>query len=573
MTKFNTNFFASFLAIFLLAMSSPGHAAEVRDKQVSRDGCRSWLRQSYPFEKLARRLDADLPLSADELWSCVEHDLQQMSDPLPLGWCDNVFKIHCAGLDVLTELGATQADGCEEIVRGQLQEPATPDHIRCLRDRTFERLVEDRQVIEGDDCLDVLKRECVLHDRGSQPSDRQDEASGDVQAHGRDRLARSWPKSGPDKLWQRPLGDGYSAILHDDGRLFTMSREGKREVVVALDAASGHTLWRTSYRHPEYRGQRGFGIGPRATPALAGGRLFTTGIAGTLVAFGVDDGHIQWRRELWDEELAGDRLRHGYSSSPLIWGDLVLVLVGGPNVGLVAFDQETGRQEWASPGLRNSYSSPILADLAGEEQVLCFMAEALVSVDPEDGSELWRFPHANSYGHNISVPRVTGDDRIFLSSPQAGARSLRVTRLEDGSFTVVEEWGNRRMQLYHVTSVFDGQWVYGSSGVATPAFLTAIDAATGEIGWKVRGFAKANVVPAGNRLIVLDEDGRLALAAPTADGLEIHADTQLFDSLAWTVPTLVGETLYVRNTEQILALHLGEQTLGSDDPGESHEAK
>ena len=152
---------------------------------------------------------------------------------------------------------------------------------------------------------------------------------------------------------------------------------------------------------------------------------------------------------------------------------------------------------------RVGFSSPSLVQLAGVEQVLIFLSEELVALDPASGRELWRYPHTNQWRHNISVPLVTGDDRVFLSSPEAGARGLRIVATDDG-FEVVEEWRNRRMQLYHGTATFDGQRVYGSSGVSSPAFLTAVDARSGELVWRARGFSKANVSAAGDSLLVLD---------------------------------------------------------------------
>jgi len=187
------------------------------------------------------------------------------------------------------------------------------------------------------------------------------------------------------------------------------------------------------------------------------------------------------------------------------------------------------------------------------------MAEELVGVDPDDGALLWRYPHANEWHHNISVPEVDGD-RIFLSSPVAGARGLRLVRDGDGEgeeIRVEEVWSTRRVQLYHATSVRVGDWVYGSSGTASPAFLTAVDLRTGEIGWRRRGLGKANCVEADGKLVILDENGVLYLATATPEELVVHSRTQLLERVAWTVPTIVGKTLYARNEGRILAVDLG----------------
>lgn len=541
---------ASFVLLLLFlafsTWSASAHEGEAHEtdaeEEITHDQCRDRLRDVYPVADLAQRLDVELPQTPNELRTCVERDLARMMDPFPVGWCDNVFKIHCGALGVLTELGEALADRCETAVEEKLEIEPDAEGIRCLRDRTYELFTGEGVVTEGAACVELFESDCTTAETQSE------------------EIAGTWPESGPDILWRRPLGDGYSGLLHDDGRLYTMLRIDKerydQETVVALDAATGRTIWETTYEHPEYEQQRGYGSGPRATPALAGGRLFTAGITGTLVALDAEDGDVVWRRELLGEELAGNVLSHGYSSSPLAWGDLVILPVGGPDAGLVAFDQASGRTAWTSTDLRNSFSSPTLVRMAGREQVLTFMADELVSVDPASGDVLWRFPHTNSWRHNISLPLATADDRLFLSSPEAGARGVRVVQ-EGESLRVVEEWANRRMQLFHTTAVASDEWVYGSSGVTSPAFLTAIDADTGDIAWKIRGFAKANVVAAGDRLLILDEDGRLALASPTPEGLDFEAETQLFDGIAWTAPTLVGSTLYARNLQEIVALALG----------------
>jgi len=369
-------------------------------------------------------------------------------------------------------------------------------------------------------------------------------------------LASSWSESGPKTLWNRELGDGYSAILFENDRLYTMYRSGTEEVVVCLDAGNGETIWKQGYRqelHPNHLG--GYGHGPRATPLISGELLFTIGIAGRLHALNKDDGKVVWSRELLGEDLGGTFQGHGYSSSPMAYNDMVIVPVGGA-AGLVAFNQKDGSVRWKSVGFRNSFSSPRLVELAGEPQILVFMAEELIGVNPNDGAVRWRYPHVNQWGHNISVPVVVDGETIFLSSPQTGARGIRLTRKEE-AIEVEEVWSQRRIQFYHVSSVRDGDWVYGSSGMMAPAFMTAINIRTGEIGWRERGVAKANCVEADGKLVILDEDGVLYLATASPREFVVHASTQLFDEVAWTVPTIVGTTLYVRDNKRILALDLG----------------
>jgi outer membrane protein assembly factor BamB len=358
-------------------------------------------------------------------------------------------------------------------------------------------------------------------------------------------------------LWSRDLGEGYSAIVVESGRLYTMQRKGDEEVVVCLDAATGETIWETPYAASPAEGHvHQFGAGPRATPLVAGDSVYTIGVSGRLNALEKQTGKIVWSQDLWGSELGGNKLDHGYSSSPIDYKDTIIALVGGKDASIVAFDKKSGKAAWKATGFENSYSTPRVLDVDGEQQLVTFMAEHLVGVDPDDGKVLWQYPHTNTWKQNISMPVMADANTLLLSSPEAGAKGLRLTH-EEGKTKVEEIWSTRKIQFYHVTTVRDGDWVYGSTGTREPTFMAAINIKTGEIAWRERGFAKANCVMADGRLIILDEDGNLALAQASPKGLSVLSRTQLFDEVAWTVPTVVGRTLYVRDKSKILALDLG----------------
>jgi outer membrane protein assembly factor BamB len=378
-------------------------------------------------------------------------------------------------------------------------------------------------------------------------------------------LAESWPENGPPEIWSRPLGDGHSAILFDAGRLYTMyrpqdvSRKAEPgsttiEAVVCLDASTGDTVWEYRYDARAVTLLQ-YGDGPRSTPLIVGNRLFSVGRSGRMLALDRHDGSLLWSRELWDAGLGGNRQSHGYASSPLAWGDSVIVPVGAADAAVVAFDQATGELRWKAPGFRNSLSSPRILEIAGRQQLLMFMREEIIGLDPQRGRLLWSWPHANQWGHNITMPSAVGDT-LFVSSPQAGARGLRL--LADGDRVDVEQiWSSRRVQFYHATTVQDGDWVYGSSGTNAPAFMTAVNIRTGEVAWRRRGFAKANVIAADGHLLILDENGVLYLAEASSEELVVLDSAQLLDRYAWTVPTLVGTTLYARDRYRIVAVDLG----------------
>ncbi|MEK6675251.1 MAG: PQQ-binding-like beta-propeller repeat protein [Planctomycetota bacterium] len=368
-------------------------------------------------------------------------------------------------------------------------------------------------------------------------------------------LAQEWSSDGPKKLWSRSLGEGYSAILVDDGNLYTMYRGDSKERVVCLNSKSGETVWEHGYDSAPRPGHvMEFGDGPRATPLIVGDRLYTIGVAGQMHCFDKKTGKPIWSHDLWTE-FDGNVLNHGYSSSPFAYKDTVIVLVGGKDQSIVAFKQTDGSVAWKNQSFANSYATPRILKILGEDQLVTFMATEVIGVDPNNGELKWSFPHENTWKQNISAP-ILIDDILFISSPDAGAKGLKLAK-EGGKFTVTEKWSSRKVQFYHVTTVQRGEYVYGSTGTQSPAFMMGINAKTGELKWRERGFSKANCLWADGRLVILDEDGNLALATAKPEGLTVHSKAKVAESVSWTVPTLVGKTLYLRDKKTITALDLG----------------
>lgn len=371
-------------------------------------------------------------------------------------------------------------------------------------------------------------------------------------------LSSSWPESGPRTLWRRDLGEGYSAILAESGKLYTMFRDAEKsqEGVICLDASSGETVWEFRYDSGPKEGHvHQFGDGPRSTPLISGDRIYTIGIAGQMHALDKNTGEVAWSHDLW-EEFGGNFLNHGYSSSPIEYNGTIIALVGGEGHSVMAFDSQDGTVVWKGMDFKNSYSTPTILNIDGEEQLVTFMASEIVGVDPDNGRFKWAYPHENQWGQNINMPVMADANYLFLSSPEAGARGLKLTN-RNGKTHVEEIWSTRKIQFYHVTSVREGDWVYGSTGTMGPAFLAAVNIKTGEIAWRERGFAKANCVGADGKLLILDEDGALTLARVSPEGLTVLSSVDLLDKVAWTVPTVIGKTMYVRDKGTIAALDLG----------------
>jgi len=371
-------------------------------------------------------------------------------------------------------------------------------------------------------------------------------------------LAETWPESGPPEIWSRDLGEGYSAILVEDGILYTQYRLGDRELTIALDADTGETLWEHSYDSPTDGWTFDRGAGPHATPALSRDSLFTAGSTGVFQAVRRSDGAPLWSYDQM-EDFDGSFRHRGYSSSPILYGDTVILPVGGDGRSVVALLQSDGSVVWKGGDDDISYSSPVLIEVGGKQQLVAFGANEIAGVDPATGKVLWTHPHATRGAFNISTPLWSNDGLLFVSSAyDGGGRVLRLTA--NGSATKVEElWFSNQMRVHFGTAIRLGDTVYASSGDFGPAPMTAVDVHSGKILWRDRTFAKHSLVWADGKLILLDEDGVLGLLRVNREGAEVLAQHSVFDSLSWTVPTLVGTRLYLRNREQIKALELGKE--------------
>jgi outer membrane protein assembly factor BamB len=364
-----------------------------------------------------------------------------------------------------------------------------------------------------------------------------------------------WPSGGPRQLWARELGPGYSGIVAREDRLYTMYRAGSSEVVVCLDARSGETVWEHRYDSTPVEGQDPeYGEGPNAAPLLADGRLYTIGFAGVMHSLDPATGDVLWSHDLWSE-LGGNVVELGYSASPVEYRETIIALVGGSGQGAVAFDKRDGHVVWKNLDFDASYATPAIMKIHGEDQLVAFMATEVVGADPDSGELLWQYAIRNQYPQNICAPIQLDDDLLFVSTTEAGSRGLRV--LKDDGFRVEEQWSTRRVQCFYGTFARMGDYVYGTSGIPSGPRMSAIHAKSGELAWRVRGFDLSHVVVAGERMILLDDEGKLTLATPGADGLAVHSEADILSSPARTPPTLHGTVLYARDQREILALELG----------------
>ena len=402
------------------------------------------------------------------------------------------------------------------------------------------------------------------------PQYRGPDRDGSVEATG---LADAWPADGPVQLWRRTIGSGFSAISVRDDIAYTMEAMQTEEAVIAIDAASGETKWRTVIGTPI---ESEFGRGPRSTPTVAGDRVFTVSSQSTLVALDAASGEIHWQRDL---SLYGPPPRFGYSSSPLVRDGIVVADIGTqdlmdaararaeaaakendpevepevtipPQVGAAAgFDAATGEMRWRGgfPG-GAGYTAPMVLTLGGVEQMVFIRRDSAVGVD-FDGNALWTFPTEQTAA--IAMPVQLADDVFFMSTSDDhfGGKAIQVSRAEDGSWSAEEAWSERLMRNHFNTSVTRDGVLFGFDNTT----LKALDAATGERLWAHRGFGKGSLLAGGNLLYVLGDTGELALVHATGEGYRETGRVRAMDGKAWTAPSLANGRIFLRDHDEIVA--------------------
>ena len=358
---------------------------------------------------------------------------------------------------------------------------------------------------------------------------------------------KNWSKEGPKVLWHIPLGDGYSGISIAQDKVYTMFAEGNDEFVVCLDASDGGEIWRfrSGTKFTEQRGD-----GPRSMPTVHNDSVFALGAEGKLYALNAHDGTKLWAHN-FVEEFDSKIPTWGFSSSPLVEDNLVIVEAGGRDgKAIVAFDKKSGDVVWTNHTDEVGYSSPISIDFGGVRQIVFLTSKTLLSLAPENGQIYWKYLWPE--GINIATPIFIPDDKIFISaSYDKGAVLLRM--IADGDGIGIEEvWKSRVMKNHFNSSVLQGDYLYGFDN----AILTCIEVNTGEEQWRQRGFGKGSLLLADGYLIILGEGGKLALVEVSPSEYREKARFQLFDDKCWTVPTLAGGRLYLRNQKEMVCLDL-----------------
>ena len=363
-------------------------------------------------------------------------------------------------------------------------------------------------------------------------------------------ILTDWPAEGLTPLWRQPVGGGYASFVITDGRAFTIEQRRDEEVVAAYDATTGRELWTHEWtaRFSEPMG----GPGPRATPTWRDGRVYALGATGHLWSLDAYTGETYWHRDVLTDSQV-ENLQWAMAGAPLIVDDLVVVQPGGRNGwSVVAYDRETGEVVWHSLDDVQSYTSPMVVELAGQRQILAVTAERVVGLTVEDGRLLWEHPWKVSTVPNIAQPIVIGDDRLFLSASYGhGATVIELHGSSDG-FTVETVWRNKRMKNRFSSSVLHDGFVYGLDN----SILACVDVDTGELRWKGGRYGYGQLLLAGDHLVVLTERGELVLVRATPDTHDEVARFSAIDGKTWNVPAIADGVLLVRNAREMAGFDL-----------------
>lgn len=378
------------------------------------------------------------------------------------------------------------------------------------------------------------------------------------------RLSRDWDSQPPKLVWKQEIGAGLSGFAVVAGHALTLEQRGENELVTCYDLDTGELEWSHSV---EARFDSTMaGIGPRSTPTIDDGIVYTQGASGHLLALDGATGDVLWQKEMLAEfgmtaEQEARELPYGRSGSALIVGDLVILPAGGPSdgrtVSLVAYDKKTGEEVWQGGDDQISCASPTIATLGGVEQVLIVNEASASGHDPATGRLLWSHPREGRSNANANVSNAVPlpPNRVFLSKGYGlGAALIELEPQADGSFAVNELWQSNRVMRTKFTNVaiHDGH-VYGLSD----GILECIDLETGERNWKGGRYKHGQLLLVGDLLLVLAESGEIFLVEATPDKKNnVLGSFQAIEGQTWNTFALYGSRLVVRNGREAASYEL-----------------
>lgn len=403
-------------------------------------------------------------------------------------------------------------------------------------------------------------------------------------------LLGSWPTNGPPLVWEKPIGAGYSAPSVRGNLLVLHHRLKDEEIVEAFEATTGSAIWRYAYPS-RFVDPYGYNNGPRSTPLLTSNFCYTFGAEGKLLCLELSTGKLVWQRDTgidWNVPSAF----FGVGSTPILEGDLLLVMVGGqPNSGMVAFDAKTGKTVWESVGVKNwqgvpmtglpgernvvwqswekqaSYCTPVAANIHGRRHVLCVMRQGLVSLDPKNGEVNFSFWFRSRLNDSVNAMNpVVLDDLIFLSGAYLKVGSV-VLRVKPDGKSVEEVWRSTVLEIHWTTPILHDGYLYAFSGRNEPdARFRCVEFKTGKLMWERDEswtphstptppvYGRGSAIMADGKLIVLGEGGLLGLfeVNPKKPAEISRFQAPRLHYPCWAAPILSRKKLYLRSEDWLV---------------------
>jgi outer membrane protein assembly factor BamB len=361
-----------------------------------------------------------------------------------------------------------------------------------------------------------------------------------------------WPRE-LRQVWEVEVGEGYSSPVTDGGLVFVHGRRDPDEVVTAVDLESGGVRWRMTYPAPftknSYAVERA--KGPHATPLVADGRLFTLGGAGVLSAWSVSDGTLLWRND-YSSAVDTSKLFCGTAASPLYEAERLVVQVGSDVHGgrVLALDPATGAERWVWSGEGPGYASPIAITVEGTRQIVTFTNGSLVGLEASTGRLLWSVPFPDEWHENIVTPVFTGA-LLVVSGTRQATRAYRLSS-GGGPWRATEAWSNGEIAMYMSTPLLVGDTLYGLTN-KRKGELFALDASTGAVRWKTQGREgeHATLLRAGDEVVVLTDQARLAVFEPRTDGPHEVRRYDVAESATWAAPVALRDGWIVRDASSL----------------------
>ncbi len=354
-------------------------------------------------------------------------------------------------------------------------------------------------------------------------------------------LLPAWPAAGPTVAWKTSgLGQGYSSLAIVNGRIYTQGQRDNQEYILAIDVKTGKKLWETATSRA-YRNDRG--DGPRGTPTIDGDRLYAMTGDGVLFCLDLAAGKPVWSINV-ARQYGGSVPSWGFSESPLIDGDRLIVMPGGHGASLVSLNKRDGSLQWKTGSDPAGYSSAIIADVGGSRQVLALSGNAALAVLENNGELLWHYTKVSNRTANIATP-IYHDGAVFVSTAYGTGCAL----LKLGPKSMSEAYFSGDMKNHYSTSVVVDNYLYGYSD----SILTAMQFNTGKVAWKNRSVGKGSVTYAEKRLYLLGEDGVIGLAEANADA---YKEISRFEVAKGSLPTwsplvISNGKLYYRDQDNL----------------------